>query len=297
MAEALVKRKRIRAGHRASATRIISEVEKTPSAEVPDNAKLVLLKLTLNEKLETLRKLDDDIVDLTEDETALEEEIGLADSFKECIYAAVINIDRVTIAPPFVAAPREMEHSFSRYEIATPCVKLPKLTLRLFTGDITKWTTFWECYESAIHNNEELSDIDKFNYLNSLLERTAREAISSLALTSANYREAIKILKKRLGSKQQIISKHMDILLNVEPVTSSQNVKALRHLYDIVGSQIRTLKSLGVAFDTYDSLLSPVLLNKLLTELRLIVSREIPETDWNLDALLRVMEREVEARE
>ena len=190
-----------------------------------------------------------------------------------------------------------MEHSFSRYEIATPCVKLPKLTLRLFTGDITKWTTFWECYESAIHNNEELSDIDKFNYLNSLLERTAREAISSLALTSANYREAIKILKKRLGSKQQIISKHMDILLNVEPVTSSQNVKALRHLYDIVGSQIRTLKSLGVAFDTYDSLLSPVLLNKLLTELRLIVSREIPETDWNLDALLRVMEREVEARE
>ena len=71
MAEALVKRKRIRAGHRASATRIISEVEKTPSAEVPDNAKLALLKLTLNEKLETLRKLDDDIVDLTEDGTAL----------------------------------------------------------------------------------------------------------------------------------------------------------------------------------------------------------------------------------
>ena len=295
MAEALVKRKRIRAGHRASATRIISEVEKTPSAEVPDNVKLALLKLTLNEKLETLRKLDDDIVDLTEDETALEEEISLADSFKECIYAAVINIDRVTIAPPFVAAPREL--AFSRYEIATPCVKLPKLTLRSFTGDITKWTTFWECYESAIHNNEELSDIDKFNYLNSLLERTAREAISSLALTSANYREAIKILKKRFGSKQQIISKHMDILLNVEPVTSSQNVKALRRLYDIVGSHIRTLKSLGVAFDTYDSLLSPVLLNKLPTELRLIVSREIPETDWNLDVLLRVMEREVEARE
>ena len=36
-------------------------------------------------------------------------------------------------------------------------------------------------------------------------------------------------------------------------------------------------------------------LNKLPTELRLIVSREIPETDWNLDALLRVMEREAEA--
>ena len=65
MVETLVKRKRIRAGHRASATRNISEVEKTLSAEVPDNVKLALLKLTLNEKLETLRKLDNDIVDLT----------------------------------------------------------------------------------------------------------------------------------------------------------------------------------------------------------------------------------------
>ena len=64
----------------------------------------------------------------------------------------------------------------------------------------------------------------------------------------------------------------MDILLNVEPVTSSQNVKALRRLYDIVESHIRSLKSVGVASDTYGSLLSPVLLNKLPTELRLIVS-------------------------
>ena len=117
---------------------------------MPDNAKLALLKLTLYEKLETLRKLDDDIVDLTEDETALEEEIGLA---KECIYAAEINIDRVTIAPPIVAAPRELEHSFSRHEITSPRVKLSKLTLRRPSGSVmSQLSTTMRNYQTLINS-------------------------------------------------------------------------------------------------------------------------------------------------
>ena len=57
-------------------------------------------------------------------------------------------------------------------------VKLPKLTLRPFNGDITTWKSFWDSYESAIHDNRELSDIDKFNYLRSLLERSAYDSIA-----------------------------------------------------------------------------------------------------------------------
>ncbi len=49
-------------------------------------------------------------------------------------------------------------------------VKLPKLTLCAFSGDVTMWTAFWDSHESVIHKNEELSDMDKFNYLRSLLE-------------------------------------------------------------------------------------------------------------------------------
>lgn len=75
-------------------------------------------------------------------------------------------------------------------------MKLPKLTLLAFNVDITTWTTFWDSYEAAIHKNSEFSDIDKFNYLKSLLERTAQEVISGLALTSTKYHEAISILKK-----------------------------------------------------------------------------------------------------
>ena len=68
-------------------------------------------------------------------------------------------------------------------------VKLPKLSLKRFNGDLTKWIMFWDTFESAVHRNSTLSSIDKFNYLNSLLESTAAEAIAGLTLTSANYDE------------------------------------------------------------------------------------------------------------
>jgi hypothetical protein len=89
------------------------------------------------------------------------------------------------------------------------------------------------------------------------LENTARDAISGLILTAANYKEAVEILQKRVGSKQQIISKHMDMLLNLDPMMSA-SAKALRHLYDRIKTHIRGLKSLRVDLKTYSSVLSPV---------------------------------------
>ena len=80
-------------------------------------------------------------------------------------------------------------------------------------------TAFRESFESAIHNKSELSEVEKFNYLNTLLDRSGQKAVSGLALTAANYGKAIETLKKRFGCKQFII-KHMDALLQVEAVTS-----------------------------------------------------------------------------
>ena len=58
--------------------------------------------------------------------------------------------------------------------------------------------------QQSMHANAGLTDIDKFNYLRSLLRGTAREAVSGLMLTAANYSEAIAILKRRFGNKQII---------------------------------------------------------------------------------------------
>ena len=109
--------------------------------------------------------------------------------------------------------------------------RLPKITLPRFNGEVTKWNTFWDSFNSAIHTNTDIANIDKFNYLKSLIEGPAARAIQGLTLTNDNYETAIKILEERFGKRQQIVSAHMDELLKI-PSCTSDKLDTLRLVYD-----------------------------------------------------------------
>ena len=64
-------------------------------------------------------------------------------------------------------------------------VRLPKLDLMKFDGDIFKWQEFWDSFNTAIHR-KELNKVDKYNYLKSQLQHDAKEVISGLEMTDAN---------------------------------------------------------------------------------------------------------------
>lgn len=123
------------------------------------------------------------------------------------------------------------------------------------------------------------------------------EAIFGLPLTSANYQEAIDILRKRFSNKQLFINCHMEALLKLPPIASQTNLKSIRHFFDTVESHVRSLKSLGVPTESYGSLLSSIIMGKLPSELRLMVSREVKEGEWELDSPLKTVEYELDARE
>ena len=106
--------------------------------------------------------------------------------------------------------------------------------------------------------------------------KPALDAISGLSLTTSNYKEAIAILKKSCGSKQQIINRHMDILVNVNPVIN-EDTRKLRELYDTIQSHVRSLKYLRLPSDSYGSSLSSIIMSKLPPELQLIISREMDQ--------------------
>ena len=38
--------------------------------------------------------------------------------------------------------------------------KLPKLEVKRFGGNVCKWQEFWDSFESSIHKNECLSDVN-----------------------------------------------------------------------------------------------------------------------------------------
>ena len=175
-------------------------------------------------------------------------------------------------------------------------IKLPKLVLPKFRGDITSYRTFWESFESAVHKNVYLTNIDKFNYLLSLLEGNALRAIKGLAVTDGNYQAAISILQERFGKSQQIISAHMDELLKLSPCTGERSTQ-LRFVYDKVSVNVRGLEALGVKPDQYGSLLIPVIMSKLPADVRLQIARNSDKDVWEIQELLEAIRRVVEARE
>ena len=142
-------------------------------------------------------------------------------------------------------------------------VKLPKISLPHFHGDLLRWTAFWDSFESAVHSNDRLSVIEKFNYLRSLLEGTAYDAVAGLALSAVNYEQAVETLKKRFGNKQLIVSKHMETLLSFSAVTADNHLRDLRRLFDQAEANIRSLRALGVEPESYGTMLSSVLLSTL----------------------------------
>ncbi|XP_078368716.1 uncharacterized protein LOC144652543 [Oculina patagonica] len=177
-----------------------------------------------------------------------------------------------------------------------PKAKLPKLVLPKFRGDITQWQSFWDSFNSAIHTNPQLSQIDKFNHLHSLLEGQAARAIQGLTRTDANYNSAIELLHNRFGKTQNIISKYMDELLKI-PACSGDKASQLRFVYDKISINVRGLASLGVNCTQYGSLLIPVIMSKLPQEVRIQVARNTAREVWEISELLDVIRQEVEARE
>ena len=73
--------------------------------------------------------------------------------------------------------------------------RLPKLELKHFKDNPTKFQTFWDSFESSVHHNSNLDNITKFNYLKSVLDGKASYAIQSINLASENYEHATCILK------------------------------------------------------------------------------------------------------
>ena len=202
--ESLTRKRKIRGGHRASCTRVVREICALLTSTDKNGAKMKQQKRFLEEKLTLLRGLDGEIHELLRTEEELEAELEKTDVRNEEISLAIVEVEEVLLklnlqeystvdceeqvresrptsraARTSVGGGETSLHSLSLEDVNSSMesrnprvsrVKLPKLSFKKFGGDITSWSTFWDSFHSAVHSNEDLSNVDKFNYLISFLE-------------------------------------------------------------------------------------------------------------------------------
>ena len=85
-------------------------------------------------------------------------------------------------------------------------VKLPKLDVPSFDGNILNWKTFWDQFCISVHDCNNLSDAEKLVYLQqSLRNGPAKHAIEGLSRSGKCYLEVIECLKSRYDRPQLIL--------------------------------------------------------------------------------------------
>uniref|UniRef100_A0A8D8QBN2 Gag protein n=1 Tax=Cacopsylla melanoneura TaxID=428564 RepID=A0A8D8QBN2_9HEMI len=133
-------------------------------------------------------------------------------------------------------------------------IKLPVVNMPSFGGDITEFPAWRSLYEELIHNNQALSDIQKFSYLKSYLVGSAKITIDSVPFISANYPLAYRTLRERYAKKRILARSLVNKMLKFKPLPND-NVSGLCSFLDQFEVAVQTLKGLRVP-DLGDFILS-----------------------------------------
>ncbi|XP_077541002.1 uncharacterized protein LOC144153223 [Haemaphysalis longicornis] len=129
----------------------------------------------------------------------------------------------------------------------------------------------------TIHDNVELTKIEKFKYLLTYFIGDARRAIEGIRLSEANYDVAVSALVQRFGRPELLINERIDQLLAFTRILSSTNIDRLRELYDKVHFRVSALEALGVPQDQYAVVLNHVLLRCLPDDITLMYRQRAKE--------------------
>ena len=123
-------------------------------------------------------------------------------------------------------------------------VKLPKLDVPKFDGEILYWRSFWEQFCISVHERTNLSNSEKLVYLQqSLKGGSAKSVIEGLSRSGDNYTEAVECLQSRYDRPRLIHKTHVRMILDTPPLKEGIG-KELRRLQDTVQQHLRALKAI-----------------------------------------------------
>ena len=277
--------KKSRASHKAVATKYWTEVESlilpTRSVSLEDALiRLDQLHKNLTRKQNFLGDLNSKIQDKFDNEESLEDDILLSEEFDDTLVQQLNQVDRF-IKRNSIAASNSSSSSLPSSARSTPSsttTKLPKLDLPTFSGDNLTCISFFDLFKGAVHNNSELLDSQKQQYLKASLKGDAAKLLSSVTVTDANYTVALKMLRDRYQNNLIILRAHVNAIVVQKPLTQ-ETAKDLRQLLETVEEHRLELENMGQPVNQQDVFLVYLITEKLPPETRKFWELSTPGTE------------------
>lgn len=174
--------------------------------------------------------------------------------------------------------------------------KLPKLELPKFSGNVLKWTEFWDRFHSNI-DSQNLRSADKLAYLQASLEGEALATVQGLDSTNENYSIAVQLLKERYGKKGLVLDAHYMALTTMKRAAATP--KDCLDTFNDIERHLRILNSMGE--DANHNHLRTIILNKfpdnILYELRSRIKTEEVDVETIRKNLEHIITAKISRRE
>ena len=170
---------------------------------------------------------------------------------------------------------------------------LPKIAMPTFSGDMTKWTEFWDYFESAIHTQTNISDVQKFGYLKTSLSGVASVVIEGLSQTAVNYPTAVRLLKERFAdedARKEALYARWNALTPASPKHTD-----MRKFIDAAQVTLRQLNVLGEDLAN-NRLAVQQFQKKVPVTIRLEVEKDL-NTQWTLTSLIKELDTYLRVRQ
>jgi hypothetical protein len=194
------------------------------------------LQVQLRDHESSLKAIHEEMLSV-EDQDSVETEKELYSVLEGVLFECLSTIRKLLKAyrEPIIAAPSTDRSG----------VKLPKIDVPMFDGDILHWRQFWEQYCISVHDRTNLTNSEKMVYLRHALKNgSAKAIIEGLAQSGEQYAEAIECLTSHFDHPRLIHQTHVRMILET-PQLQDWSGKELRRLHDTIQQHTRALKSRG----------------------------------------------------
>lgn len=140
-----------------------------------------------------------------------------------------------------------------------PHIRLPPLTMKVFSGNKLDWPEFKAICEATFSN---IDPISRLRYLKSQLDGEAARAIKHLPIKSTSYDQAWAILEKKYDNERAIINANLARLIDL-PSIQKESADSLKLLVDTTNECLAAIQSYDIDTSSWCPLLILLLSRKL----------------------------------
>lgn len=149
----------------------------------------------------------------------------------------------------------------------TTHVRLPKITIPMFSGQYSEWISFRDLFVSLIHDNADIDDVQKMHYLKGHLRGEAEQLLRHIPITNSSYQQCWTLLNNRYNNKQYLVNSILNRFFNQRNV-SSESASAIKGLLDVTTETINALSGLGIVTESWSVIIIYIVSQRLDPETR-----------------------------